>query len=92
MCISFFLVSPDFLKEKTHLVVIDPCVGTSRRRITIKGKPCLYVGSDNGLLPSAAKAERIEKIVEISNYRFIITSTSQPSRGGKSLHLLKLTF
>jgi S-adenosylmethionine hydrolase len=72
--------------------VIDPGVGTSRRRIAIKGKPYLYVGPDNGLLPSAAKAERIEKIVEISNYRFIITSTSTIFEGRKIFAFVEANF
>lgn len=36
------LDSPYFPKGPIHLAVIDPGVGTSRRRIAIKGKRCLY--------------------------------------------------
>ena len=50
-------VSPYFPKGTVHLVVIDPGVGTARRRIAVKGRRCLYVGPDNGVLFLAAKAE-----------------------------------
>jgi len=75
------LVSPYFPKGTIHLAVIDPGVGLSRRRIAIKGKRCLYVGPDNGLLLPAAKAEGIEKAVEIKGERFIIPSTSTTFEG-----------
>ena len=64
-------VSSYFPMGTIHLAVIDPGVGTFRRRIVIKGKRCLYVGPDNGLLLLAAKAEGIEKAVEIKGERFI---------------------
>jgi S-adenosylmethionine hydrolase len=63
--------SPYFPKGTIHLAVIDPGVGLSRQRIAIKSKRCLYAGPDNGLLLPAAKAEGIEKAVEIKGERFI---------------------
>ena len=64
-----------------HLAVVDPGVGTSRRRIAIKGKRCLYVGPDNGLLLPAAKAEGIEKVVELKDEQFFLPSSSTTFEG-----------
>ena len=39
-----------------HLAVVDPGVGTSRRRIALRGGGQLFVGPDNGLLSAAVPA------------------------------------
>ncbi|MHA2313702.1 MAG: SAM hydrolase/SAM-dependent halogenase family protein [Candidatus Hermodarchaeia archaeon] len=75
------LVSSYFPKGTIHLVVIDPGVGTSRRRIAIKGKRYLYVGPDNGVLLPAAKKDGIEKVVEIKSARFILPNASTSFEG-----------
>jgi S-adenosylmethionine hydrolase len=63
--------APYFPEGSIHLAVVDPGVGTRRRRIVIEGRRCLYVGPDNGLLIPAARAEGIVKTVEITNKRLI---------------------
>jgi S-adenosylmethionine hydrolase len=70
-----------FPQGTIHLAVVDPGVGTSRRRIAIKGKRCLYVGPDNGLLLHAAKTEGIEKVVELRNEPFFLPSSSTTFEG-----------
>lgn len=74
-------VSPYFPKGTIHLVVIDPGVGTARRRIVVEGKRCLYVGPDNGVLLLAANAEGIEKAVEIKRERFMLSNPSTTFEG-----------
>lgn len=47
--------APYFPAETVHVAVVDPGVGTARRalaaRIALGGRPCTFVGPDNGLLP-----------------------------------------
>jgi S-adenosylmethionine hydrolase len=49
-----------------HLVVVDPGVGTERRRIIVQGNRSYYVGPDNGVLSLAIQEEGLKKIVLIT--------------------------
>jgi S-adenosylmethionine hydrolase len=44
------------LPPAVHVAVVDPGVGTARRRVAIETANGLLVGPDNGLLPAAADA------------------------------------
>ena len=74
-------VSSYFPKGSIHLAVVDPGVGTTRRRIIIQGRRSLYVGPDNGLLSLAAKNEGIVNIYEISNKKFMLPFPSKTFEG-----------
>jgi S-adenosylmethionine hydrolase len=74
-------VSPYFPEGTIHLVVIDPGVGTARRRIAVKGRRCLYVGPDNGVLFPAIKVEGVEEAVEIKEERFMLPNPSATFEG-----------
>ena len=50
-----------------YLAVVDPGVGGKRRPIVVESRKALYVGPDNGLLISAAKAEGIRGVYELTN-------------------------
>jgi hypothetical protein len=61
-----------------HLVVVDPGVGTNRRRIIVRGNRYYYVGPDNGVLSLAIQEEGIKKIVQITEKKYMrseITAT-----------------
>ncbi|MFH0748927.1 MAG: SAM-dependent chlorinase/fluorinase [Candidatus Bathyarchaeota archaeon] len=63
--------SPCFPMNTIHLAIVDPGVGTARRRIIIQGRHNFYIGPDNGVLSLAAKNEEVVKIVEIRNEKFM---------------------
>jgi S-adenosylmethionine hydrolase len=78
-----------YFSERTiHTVVIDPGVGTDRRRIIVKGKRSLFVGPDNGVLSLAVQREGFVKGVEIREKKFPIRL--QPLTVETSLPLLLL--
>ncbi|MCW4037847.1 MAG: S-adenosyl-l-methionine hydroxide adenosyltransferase family protein [Candidatus Bathyarchaeota archaeon] len=65
-----------FPKGTIHMAVIDPGVGTDRRRIIVEGKRCLFVGPDNGVLSLAVQREGFVKGVEIRENRFMLPNPS----------------
>ena len=79
-----FLLSqtaPYFPNGTIHVVVIDPGVGTNRRRLIIEGTRSLYVGPDNGVLSLAVRREGLVKAVEISEKKFISPKLSTTFEG-----------
>ena len=54
-----------------HLVVVDPGVGTERRRIIVQGNRSYYVGPDNGVLSLAIQEEGLKKIVLITERKYM---------------------
>jgi S-adenosylmethionine hydrolase len=74
-------VSPYFPEGTVHLAVVDPGVGTDRRRIIIQGRRCSYVGPDNGVLSLAANREGVVKVFEILNRRFMLPRISWTFEG-----------
>jgi len=83
-------VSSYFPVGSVHLAVIDPGVGTSRRRVIIQGRRCFYVGPDNGVLSLAVKKEGIVKIINIENEKYLLPTLPEHSREEISLLLLPL--
>lgn len=73
--------APYFTEGSIHLGVVDPGVGTARRRIMVQGRRCFYVGPDNGVLSLAAKREGVIKIVEIKNAEFMLPHPSRTFEG-----------
>ena len=67
----------------THICVVDPGVGTSRRGIIIKAKRGDYlVGPDNGvLLPAARRLGGIVRAFEIANRKFMRNPVSPVFHG-----------
>lgn len=62
-----------FVRPQVVLAVVDPGVGTERRRIAIEiqGEPCFLVGPDNGLLiPAAETLGGIKQAVILNNERY----------------------
>ncbi|MFQ6077455.1 MAG: S-adenosyl-l-methionine hydroxide adenosyltransferase family protein [Candidatus Bathyarchaeia archaeon] len=73
--------SPYFPDGTIHVAVVDPGVGTERRRIIIQGRRSRYVGPDNGVLLMAARREGIERAVEITNPRYMLPNPSRTFEG-----------
>jgi len=72
---------PYFPKGTVHMAVVDPGVGTERRRIIIEGERCLYVGPDNGVLSLAVEREGFVKAVEIKERKFMLPNLSATFEG-----------
>ena len=70
-----------FPKGTVHVVVVDPGVGTPRRGIAIKTKNYYFVGPDNGVLMMAALKDGIEKVVEITNKKYMLGEISTTFHG-----------
>ena len=73
--------APYFPEGSIHLAVVDPSVGTARRRIVVQGSRCFYVGPDNGVLSLAVKREGVVKAVEIRNEEFMLPRSSRTFEG-----------
>ncbi|MFA6034067.1 MAG: SAM-dependent chlorinase/fluorinase, partial [Myxococcota bacterium] len=64
------------------LAVVDPGVGTDRKRVAIKTKSGRYfVGPDNGIFSIVARLHGIEKAVYIENMKYARTSVSSTFEG-----------
>ena len=55
-----------FLAGSVHLVVVDPGVGTSRRRLAIRAGGRYYVGPDNGLFTIVIDEVGLQDAVELA--------------------------
>lgn len=64
-----------------HVIVVDPGVGTKRKKLLIKTKNYFFIGPDNGCMELALKKERIEKIIEIANCRYFLKPISDTFHG-----------
>ncbi len=49
----------------THVGVVDPGVGSSRKWLIIETETCFFVGPDNGLFSLACKEQKVKKIIAI---------------------------
>jgi S-adenosylmethionine hydrolase len=67
-----------FMSVGFHVCVVDPGVGTERKGIIVKAKRGDFlIGPDNGCLMAAPRLlGGIEKIVEITNEKYMITPVS----------------
>jgi len=70
-----------FPEGTIHVVVVDPGVGTSRRRIMIETKKNFFIGPDNGVLIPAAEREGISQIIEIRSTKYMLSEVSKTFEG-----------
>ena len=70
-----------FPRNSIHLVVVDPGVGTKRRRIIVQGNRSYYVGPDNGVLSLAIQEEGLKKIVLISERKYMRSNVTATFEG-----------
>ena len=76
--------APYFPKGTIHTVVVDPGVGTERRRIIVQGTHSLFVGPDNGVFSLAIQKEGFVKAVEITEKKFMLPNPS-PTFDGRDI-------
>ncbi|MEM4703703.1 MAG: SAM-dependent chlorinase/fluorinase [Candidatus Bathyarchaeia archaeon] len=73
--------APYFPEGTIHVAVVDPTVGSPRRPIIIQTERSYFVGPDNGLLVLAAKKQRIMRVHEITNPKFMMPKISNTFHG-----------
>lgn len=70
-----------FPKGTLHLVVVDPKVGSERKKIIVKTKDYFFVAPDNGVLWPALKDEKPQAIIEITNQKYFLKPASNTFHG-----------
>ncbi len=72
-----------FIPKGIHVCIVDPGVGTKRKAVIIRVKRGDYlVGPDNGCLMTAPRVlGGIDKVVEITNEKYMITPVSAEFHG-----------
>jgi S-adenosylmethionine hydrolase len=65
-----------FPRDSLHVVVVDPGVGSRRRKILVKTKNYYFMAPDNGVLSLALKEELPLKIIEITNEKYFLKPAS----------------
>lgn len=70
-----------FPKGTVHLVVVDPGVGSKRRRIMVKTRDYYFVAPDNGLLCPSLKVQKVEGIIEITKDKYFLKPVSDTFQG-----------
>ncbi|OQY27069.1 MAG: hypothetical protein B6244_11740 [Candidatus Cloacimonetes bacterium 4572_55] len=65
----------------THLVVIDPGVGSSREGVIVETKKYFFVAPDNGVLTLAFRMAEVIRTVEIQNEKYFMPEVSSTFHG-----------
>ena len=80
---SFLLVTSFsyFPKGSVFCVVVDPGVGSDRKAICIKTEDYYFVGPDNGVLWEAAKRNRIQGMIHLTNAGYFLNPVSGTFHG-----------
>jgi S-adenosylmethionine hydrolase len=64
-----------------HLAIVDPGVGSKRRRIAVQTERYLFVGPDNGVLSFAVRSEEIRSVRALENETYFLKPVSQTFHG-----------
>jgi len=70
-----------FPRGSLHLVVVDPAVGSQRKKIIARTENYYFIGPDNGVFTLALKDEPAIDIVEITNQKYFLKPTSSTFHG-----------
>lgn len=70
-----------FPKGTVHLVVVDPGVGSKRKKILVKSRDYYFIAPDNGVLSPVLTDEPIQKIIEIINEKYFLKHFSSTFHG-----------
>ena len=71
----------DFPEGTIYLAVVDPGVGSSRRRLAAEGAGYQFVAPDNGVLTGVFADAAPERLVELSGTRYARATTSRTFEG-----------
>jgi len=71
----------DFPEGAIYLVVVDPGVGSSRRRLAAEGAGYRFVAPDNGVLAGVFADAPPERLVELSGTRYARPAVSRTFEG-----------
>jgi len=64
-----------------HLVVVDPGVGSTRKKILVETKNYYFIAPDNGILSWVLKEQKPQKIFEITNVKYFLQPISNTFHG-----------
>ncbi|PSG98069.1 hypothetical protein BRD56_02095 [Thermoplasmatales archaeon SW_10_69_26] len=79
---ALFSAVPYYPEGATHIVVVDPGVGTDRRGIALEAGGHTFVGPDNGVLrPVARKLGGIDRVVELTEDKYVNEDISRTFHG-----------
>lgn len=70
-----------FPKGTVHLAVVDPGVGTKRKKLLVKTRDYIFIAPDNGILSLALKEERPIKIIELTKAKYFLKPVSDTFHG-----------
>ena len=70
-----------FPEGTIFMCVVDPGVGTERKPIVVKTEKYLFVAPDNGLLTLALKNQKVEKIIHITNEKYMLKRETETFHG-----------
>ena len=73
--------APFFPPQTTHLVVIDPGVGTARRAILVEALGQRFIAPDNGVLSMIFRRDPNARVRELSNRRLFLPEPSSTFHG-----------
>jgi len=72
---------PYFPRDTIHVVVVDPGVGSSRKKILVKSAGAYFIAPDNGVLSVPLKRHGWDMAVEIINPEFFLHPASATFHG-----------
>lgn len=79
---ALFSAVPFYPEGTTHVVVVDPGVGTDRRGIALEAGGHTFVGPDNGVLrPVARRLGGIDGVVELTEGKYFNEDISRTFHG-----------
>jgi len=79
---ALFSAVPYYPEGTTHVVVVDPGVGTDRRGIALEAGGHTFVGPDNGVLrPVARKLGGVDRVVELTEGKYFDEDISRTFHG-----------
>lgn len=70
-----------FPKESVFVVVVDPGVGSDRKKLLIKTDKYYFVGPDNGVFSYTLENSKIIKIIELTNDKYWLKPISNTFHG-----------
>lgn len=65
-----------FPRGTVHLVIVDPGVGTERKKLLVKTRNYFFVAPDNGVLAPTLEEEKPIKIIQITNSNYFLKPVS----------------